>query len=327
MTLTDYGIDVSHWNPVTDWNAVRGNGISFCSFKLTEGIGNTDSTSPGRVPAARAAGIVPGGYHFARPGDVGGQAARFAASLRAAGLLGGGALAPMLDMEAAELRDGANGFVRDFIARLRAETGIRRVLVYGNLDWYTNVLRPGDWADADVLLWIARYNGIPGRPGWSHPQLAVHQHSQQGRVPGISGNVDRDATVGSYTLAQLTLDGSTPTPPPTPAPAPQPPAAGGGTYTVRAGDTLSGIAVKFNTTVGALASLNSIGNPNLIKIGQVLRLPGAGNDNSARRYQVRYGDTLSAIAARFHTTVAALCSRNGIADPNKIQANQWLWLP
>ena len=46
-----------------------------------------------------------------------------------------------------------------------------------------------------------------------------------------------------------------------------------------------------------------------------------------RHYQVRYGDTLSAIAARFGTTVAALCARNGIANPNKIQAGQWLSLP
>ncbi|WP_328604763.1 LysM peptidoglycan-binding domain-containing protein [Amycolatopsis sp. NBC_00345] len=324
--MTDYGIDVSHWNTVTDWNAVHGNGISFCSFKLTESTTYTDTTSPGRIPAARAAGIVPGGYHFARPGDVGGQVDHFAASLRAAGLLDGGALAPMLDMEAADLRGGANGFVADFIGRLRAATGIRKVLVYANLDWYTNVLRPGDWADPDVLLWIARYNGDPGNPGWSHPQLAVHQHTQKGTVPGVAGNVDRNATVGSYALAQLTLDGSAPTPPPTPAPAPEPPAAGSGTYTVHSGDTLSGIAAKFGTTVAALAALNAISNPNLIYAGQTLRLPGSGTSGGGR-YQVRYGDTLSAIAVRNGTTVAAICARNGIANPNKIQAGQWLSLP
>lgn len=230
----------------------------------------------------------------------------------------------MLDLEAAELRIGANGFVADFIGRLRAATGVRRVLVYANLDWYRNVLRPAEWTDPDVLLWIARYNGDPGRPGWSHPQLALHQHTQQGRVPGVAGNVDRNATVGSYSLAQLTLDGSAPTP----APAPPPPAAGGGTYTVRSGDTLSGIAAKFGTSVAALVALNAISNPNLIHPGQTLRLPGTGTaDGGARRYQVRYGDTLSAIAGRYGTTVAALCARNGIANPNKIQAGQWLALP
>ena len=46
-----------------------------------------------------------------------------------------------------------------------------------------------------------------------------------------------------------------------------------GTYTVRQGDTLWGIARRYNTTVSALASLNRIANPNLIYPGQVLRLP------------------------------------------------------
>ncbi|OXM59139.1 LysM peptidoglycan-binding domain-containing protein [Amycolatopsis vastitatis] len=305
---------------------MRGNNISYCSFKLTEGTNSTDTTSPGRIPAARAAGIALGGYHFARSGDIAGQVGHFADSLRANGLLGGGSLAPMLDMEAAELRPGADGFVGDFIARLRAATGVRRVLVYANLDWYRNVLHPDEWADADVFLWIARYNGDPGNPGWAHPRLALHQHTSTGTVPGIPGHVDRNATVGAWSLGNLTLDGSAPTPPPAP-PAPPSPPATGGTYTVRSGDTLSGIAARFGTTVAALAALNGIANPNLIYAGQTLRLPGPGSDSGGRRYQVKPGDTLSAIAARFGTTVAAIAARNGIANPNRIYAGQWLTLP
>lgn len=45
------------------------------------------------------------------------------------------------------------------------------------------------------------------------------------------------------------------------------------TYTVKKGDTLSGIAKKYGTTVAALAATNSIANPNLIHIGQVLKIP------------------------------------------------------
>ena len=310
---------------------MRGNNISFCSFKLTEGAATTDTTSPARIPAARAAGLAPGGYHFARPGDIAGQVARFADSLRANGLLGGRSLAPMLDMEAAELRAGADGFVGDFIARLRAATGVRRVLVYANLDWYRNVLRPDQWADADVFLWIARYNGDPGNPGWSHPQLALHQHTSKGSVPGVAGDVDRNATIGSWSLANLTLDGSAPPPPPPPpappAPSPPSPPPAGGIYTVHSGDTLSGIATRFGTSVAVLVALNGIANPNLIYAGQTLRLPGPGADSGGRRHQVKPGDTLSAIAARFGTTVAAIAARNGIANPNRIYAGQWLTLP
>lgn len=49
----------------------------------------------------------------------------------------------------------------------------------------------------------------------------------------------------------------------------------GGTYTVRAGDTLSAIAGRFGTTYQALAALNRIANPNLVEVGQVLRLSGS----------------------------------------------------
>ncbi|MFC4736068.1 LysM peptidoglycan-binding domain-containing protein [Bacillus daqingensis] len=45
------------------------------------------------------------------------------------------------------------------------------------------------------------------------------------------------------------------------------------TYTVKSGDTLYAIAVKNNTTVQKLTSLNGISNPNLIRVGQVLKLP------------------------------------------------------
>ena len=44
------------------------------------------------------------------------------------------------------------------------------------------------------------------------------------------------------------------------------------TYTVKRGDTLSKIALKFNTTVDELVSLNNIKNKNLIYIGQVLKI-------------------------------------------------------
>ncbi len=47
------------------------------------------------------------------------------------------------------------------------------------------------------------------------------------------------------------------------------------TYTVAKGDTLSEIAAKYSTTVDTLVQLNGIQNPNLIVVGQVLKLPGA----------------------------------------------------
>lgn len=58
-----------------------------------------------------------------------------------------------------------------------------------------------------------------------------------------------------------------------PTPSPTPPPTASKTYTVKAGDTLSGIASRFGTTARILMELNSITNANLIKIGQILKLP------------------------------------------------------
>lgn len=91
-------------------------------------------------------------------------------------------------------------------------------------------------------------------------------------------------------------------------------------YTVQAGDTLSGIASKFGTTYQELARINNISNPNLIYVGQVIKVNGV----SSNTYIVQKGDTLSEIAQKYNTTVSALASKNGIADINKIYIGQVL---
>lgn len=116
-------------------------------------------------------------------------------------------------------------------------------------------------------------------------------------------------------------------PSPTPAPAPQPSAAG--TYTVVSGDTLSGIAQRFGTTVDALAKLNGIANPNFIRAGAVLRIGGGSAPAPAAggSYTIQPGDTLSSIAQRYGTSYQTLAAMNGIADPNKINAGVTIKVP
>lgn len=96
-----------------------------------------------------------------------------------------------------------------------------------------------------------------------------------------------------------------------------------GTYTVRSGDTLSSIAAKFGTSYQALAGLNGIANPNLIYVGQVLRVNGSAS-NSSVYYTVRAGDNLSSIASRYGTSYQSIASLNGLTNPNLIYVGQTL---
>lgn len=94
------------------------------------------------------------------------------------------------------------------------------------------------------------------------------------------------------------------------------------TYVVQSGDSLSAIAARFGTTVGALQSANNIRNANLIYPGQVLRVNGQATVQ--RTYTVRFGDNLSVIASRLGTTVGHLQSTNGIRNVNLIYPGQSL---
>ena len=78
------------------------------------------------------------------------------------------------------------------------------------------------------------------------------------------------------------------------------------TYTVKAGDTLSEIAMKYGTTYQELARINNIANPNLIYAGQVIKINGTAETT----YTVKSGDTLSGIANRYGTTWQKLYEKN-----------------
>jgi LysM repeat protein len=101
--------------------------------------------------------------------------------------------------------------------------------------------------------------------------------------------------------------------------------ATGTQYTVRSGDTLSGIARRFDVTVAAVAAANRISDVNRILTGRVLVIPGPGSaSGGTSTYTVEAGDTLSALALRFGTTVDSLVSLNHIADANLIVVGQRL---
>ncbi|TAA66479.1 LysM peptidoglycan-binding domain-containing protein [Planococcus salinarum] len=112
--------------------------------------------------------------------------------------------------------------------------------------------------------------------------------------------------------------------------APTPPPATSTTYTVKAGDTLYAIAQRFNTTVAKIAAANNITNVNLLRIGQVLIIPGTSTappPATTIKYTVKAGDTLYAIALRYNTTVAKIAAANNITNVNFLRIGQVLIIP
>ncbi|MBO6243775.1 MAG: LysM peptidoglycan-binding domain-containing protein [Clostridia bacterium] len=103
-------------------------------------------------------------------------------------------------------------------------------------------------------------------------------------------------------------------------------------YTVKKGDTLSQIALNYGTTVQNLVELNNIKNPNLIYIGQILRIETNANDTDTNEmgyhiYTVKRNDNLWNISKRYGVTVASIVNVNNIANPNLIYPNQRIRIP
>src|SRR5699024_10023994 len=95
------------------------------------------------------------------------------------------------------------------------------------------------------------------------------------------------------------------------------------TYTVKSGDTLSHIALKYGMSVSELKQLNNL-KSDLIYVGQTLKVKGSTSTikpdskpttpskPTESTYTVKSGDTLSHIALKYGTSVSALKQLNNL---------------
>lgn len=124
--------------------------------------------------------------------------------------------------------------------------------------------------------------------------------------------------------------------------------SGSGSYHVKQGDTVSGIAARVGVSTTALLSANKLSGRSVIYPGQTLRVPSAGStaaapvaststaastsgasSSSARAGSVKIGtgDTIASIASAHGVTVSALLSANGLTYTSTIYAGKTLVLP
>jgi lysozyme len=331
------GIDVSYWDAGIDWPKVRATGQRFVIAKATEGITYKDPTFDDNWFGAKSAGLLRGAYHFFRCNvDAKKQADYFIAYVRS--VKDDGELPPVLDLETNDgmAKEKIVPAVKTWLDAVEAAFGKKPIIYSGQyfLQDYLVVAGGGPpaWAK-DYPLWLAQYpnqyaDGMkPSLPrGWFN--YTIWQYTDKGVVNGINAKVDMNFFNGSledlYKFAGSNIVIEKPK-----------------THTVAAGDSFESIANKYGVTVRELASANL----QLLKAGDTLNVPvavaipqegGSGSTSTggggtspapSRTYTIQSGDSLTVIAVKFGSTVAAIASANDIKNINNIKVGQVLVIP
>lgn len=290
------GIDVSEHNGTINWENVKNSGIEFVIIRLGW-IGNKnnhtlDKKFEENYNNAKLTGLKVGVYVYSYVENS--EAMQSAISWIKNKLSGKILDYPVfLDVEDAQIssldKETLTSLCKQFCLRLDGfVTG-----VYANLDWFTNKLNVNDLTN--YKIWLAQWANDYSK----NFKIDMWQYTSKGTVSGISGNVDMnyclnceegENVTGLLSLTEIAkkvIAGE----------------YGNGEerkqkltsqgynyeevqnkvnelmsanssvqYTVQSGDTLTGIAQKYNTTVDKLVKLNNIKNKNLIYTGQVLKI-------------------------------------------------------
>lgn len=156
------GIDVSSYQSET----YSLTGVDFVVVKATEGTTYTNPRHAAQVKRARDNGRVVGHYHYLTASAS--MTAQMDHFLEAAAPRAGEILA--VDWE----ETGVSGAQKDAAVKyLKSKAGGRRVLLYCSQNFWLTRDTTGYAGDG---LWIAQYNGKPGKPGIKAPWV-IHQYT------------------------------------------------------------------------------------------------------------------------------------------------------
>lgn len=311
--------DVSHWQGDINWPKASKE-LDFAILRVQDGSRVVDRKYKRNVDGCKKHGVPFGNYAFTRfvsIADAKKEAQHFwNRGDRSANFW-------VADVEVRTMNDmraGAQAFI-DELRRL----GARKVGLYVGHHVYKQF--NADKIKAD-FVWIPRYSTKP--PVFP---CDLWQYTETGRLAGVSGNVDLNRLTGSKPLSFFTEGSSVKTINKSinNENKKKTYSSNSKLYTVKSGDTLSEIAIKFGTSVKELQKLNGIKDANKIYAGQKLKVKGQSSkkrttnkksNNFTTTYTVKKGDTLSEIAQRYGTTTSKLVSLNNIKNPNKIYPGQ-----
>ncbi len=311
------GIDISEFQGEIDFEEVRRSGIEAVYIRVGAGE-YTDEYFAENYERAKAAGLKIGFYHYvtARSVDEGRRQARFFASL-AAGREPDMRLAMDFEYFGSLSVSQINAISEAYLDELTALTR-REAVIYSDLSNARNIFSRA--LAEKYPLWAAQYGADEPSANGKWREWVGFQYTDEGRVGGIYGNVDRNIfTEGIFLSDSGRIDGEKRT------------SVRARTRTltvyVRAGDTLWAIAREYGTTVEAIARENRIVDPNRIFAGERLRITLPARGNGEEIYTVRRGDTPISIAGKFGVTLSALEDRNGLERGETIYAGDKLSIP
>lgn len=311
------GIDISEFQGEIDFEEVRRSGIEAVYIRVGAGE-YTDEYFAENYERAKAAGLKIGFYHYvtARSVEEGRRQARFFASL-AAGREPDMRLAMDFEYFGSLSVSQINAISEAYLDELTALTR-REAVIYSDLSNARNIFSRA--LAEKYPLWAAQYGADEPSANGKWREWVGFQYTDEGRIGGIYGNVDRNIfTEGIFLSDSGRIDGEKRT------------SVRARTRTlavyVRAGDTLWAIAREYGTTVEAIARENRIADPNRIFAGERLRITLPARGSGEEIYTVRRGDTPISIAGKFGVTLSALEDRNGLERGETIYAGDKLSIP
>jgi lysozyme len=192
------GIDVSKYQFEIDWAEVKKAGTRFAFIKATEGGDHLDSNFRDNWDGAKEAGVLRGAYHFVfwcRPAKD--QIRWFIRNVPK----DPDALPPVLDVEWNHLSrcprtspEKARAKMRELLKAFHAHYG-KKPIIYTDITFHEDVLEGTKEFD-DYPFWIRSVAAKP-QERYESRQWEFWQFTATGRVPGIKGDVDRNAFFGS----------------------------------------------------------------------------------------------------------------------------------
>ena len=332
-------VDVSNHQgnmTVGEYQTMRNNyGVKAITAKISEGTYYHDPYAANNIRNAQAAGLYINGYFFCRYNSIDGARADAQYAVQMAkqdGLPVNAVLSADIEAGQSSLGYGTNQLAISAMKQVVESAGYR-FDAYSMSSWLGNYLPTNDvgwvanypynvsydkftnhhaWQWTDSQKFSCSYGGFDVSQLYddyytgNQNKNAVISNADTTDVNKVHANKDNSPKNNANMSAQ---NGNS--------------SSATGTYTVRSGDTLSGIAAKYGMTTSALASLNGITNYNLIYVNQVLKVSGnAATTSASGTYIVKSGDTLSGIAAKYGTSYQTLASLNGISSPYVIYPGQ-----